>query len=76
MWGGKGSTFDATLKTSLKSFFNDNISIRDRSDSSTKKPHGDLAGDLLNNIMIIGISESHQIGLYLIALSVQSLTCV
>ena len=73
-WGGE--CLDVTLESSLKSFFNNNISVRDRSGSSTKKPHGDLAVDLLNNIMIMGISESHQIGLYLIALSVQSLSRV
>ena len=69
---GRGVPSNVTLK----SFFNNNISVGDRSGSSTKKPHGDLAVDLLNNIMIMGISESRQIGLYLIALSVQSLSRV
>ena len=68
---GRRMPFEVNLKSPLKSSFNNNISVTDRSGLATNKPHGDLAVDLLNNIVIMGISVSHQIRLYLVTLSVQ-----
>ena len=68
---GRRMPFEVNLKSPLKSSFTNNISVTDRSGLATNKPHGDLAVDLLNNIVIMGISVSHQICLYLVTLSVQ-----